>query len=219
MLNGIVDVIAKGDLAEREIALRLEPLEERRKEDEDLWKAFERDKPVILGGLFQAVALGLQRLPRTRIDKKPRMADFARFASACGEGWLWPRGKFMAAYQANIESVTRAALADDMVATALRRMMAEPGLGGSWTGTNKELLAKLKDLVGEGEFNHKEWPNSPRRLSAWIERNAPLLRRTGINIERHTRTKRSRMMTITATGEAAAAAVSRNYDPRTVPKR
>jgi hypothetical protein len=85
MLNGIVDVIAKGDLAEREIALRLEPLEERRKEDEDLWKAFERVKPVILGGLFKAVALGLQRLPQTRIDKKPRMADFARFASACGE--------------------------------------------------------------------------------------------------------------------------------------
>jgi hypothetical protein len=220
MMNGIVDVIAKGDLAEREIALRLEPMnEDRRIEDEDLWKEFERDKARILGGLFKAVALGLKRLPQTRPEWKPRMADFARWAVACGDFRLWDPGKFVAAYKANIDRVTRSVLADDMVVNALRRMMAEPGLGGTWTGTNKELLAKLKSLAGEDEFKHKEWPNSPRRLSTWIERNAPLLRRIGINIERQTRTKRARLIRITASGEVVDATTSRNYDPRTAPLR
>jgi hypothetical protein len=37
----------------------------------------------ILGVLLDAVAKGLAELPRIKLDKLPRMADFALWATAC----------------------------------------------------------------------------------------------------------------------------------------
>jgi hypothetical protein len=203
MLNGIVDVVSKGDLAEREVALYLRPItEDRRKLDEDFWKAFEVDKPAILGGLLKAVALGLQRLPETHLDKRPRMADFARFAVACGDGWLWKRGKFMRAYTENQRRVTGAVLADDPVAIGTNKLIAAPDLGGIWTGTMQELLKRLEVIVGETEVKRKDWPGTTRALRARLDRIAPLLRRSGIDIDHGRRTNRARLITITVRNPA-----------------
>jgi hypothetical protein len=53
--------------------------------------------PRILGVLLDAVAKGLGELPHTKLDKLPRMADFALWATAC-ETALWPKGTFCSAY-------------------------------------------------------------------------------------------------------------------------
>jgi hypothetical protein len=44
------------------------------------WWSHER--PCILGVLLDAVVQGLKRLPETRLEKLPRMADFARIAES-----------------------------------------------------------------------------------------------------------------------------------------
>jgi hypothetical protein len=84
ILNGIEDIVARPDLADRAVFLMLEPIpEERRRPEAELWAAFEAERPGILGGLLDAVVQGLRRLPETRLDKPPRMADFALWATAC----------------------------------------------------------------------------------------------------------------------------------------
>ena len=65
-----------------------------------MWAAFEAERPRILGALLDAVAVGLKRLPATRLEKLPRMADFALWATAC-ETALWPAGTFSSAYSGN----------------------------------------------------------------------------------------------------------------------
>src|SRR5213078_5023396 len=102
ILNGIEDIVTRPDLADRAVLLTLEPIpEERRRAEVELWAAFEAERPRILGVLLDAVVEGLKRLPETRLEKLPRMADFALWATAC-EGALWAEGAFGAAYSSNL---------------------------------------------------------------------------------------------------------------------
>ena len=94
ILNGIEDFVTRPDLADRAIVLTLEPIpEERKRSEEELWGVFELERARILGVLLDAVAHGLKRMPETRLAKLPRMADFARWGTAC-ETAFWPAGAF-----------------------------------------------------------------------------------------------------------------------------
>src|SRR6185437_4707130 len=90
ILNGIEDFVARPDLGDRCVFLALTPIahDERRTEAE-LNAAFEARRPALLGVLLDAIAHGLRALPHVRLDAKPRMADFARWAMACGDDFLW----------------------------------------------------------------------------------------------------------------------------------
>jgi len=84
LLNGIEDVISRADLADRAIFLTLAPIaEEQRRSEAELWRQFELARPGILGALLDALAQGLRELPRLRLARLPRMADFALWATAC----------------------------------------------------------------------------------------------------------------------------------------
>jgi putative DNA primase/helicase len=80
MLNGIGDLASRGDLAERTMPVFLPAIpNDQRREESEFWAAFEAAKPSILGALLNAVSRGLRRLPDVRLDRRPRMADFATF--------------------------------------------------------------------------------------------------------------------------------------------
>jgi hypothetical protein len=115
ILNGIEDVVTRSDLAERAIILTLEPIaEERRQPEEELWASFEEVRSGILGALLDVLAHGLRMWPETRLDRHPRMADFARWAAAC-ETALWPKGTFEAAYSNNRDGMIEGVLGSDPV--------------------------------------------------------------------------------------------------------
>lgn len=78
LLNGIEDLVTRPDLADRAIALRLEPIPppERRTEKE-LWAEFERDHALILGALCAAVTIALAAIDEVLVLSLPRMANFA----------------------------------------------------------------------------------------------------------------------------------------------
>ena len=93
-----------------------------RRPEAELWTAFEAERPHILGVLLDAVSVGLKQLPHTRLEKLPRMADFALFASAC-ETALWPAGTFWSAYCGNRDEAVEGVIDADPVAAAVRVMM------------------------------------------------------------------------------------------------
>jgi hypothetical protein len=72
ILNGIEEIVTRTDLADRALFLTLEPIpEERRRPEQELWAAFEAERPRILGVLLDAIAEGLRRLPETRLERLP----------------------------------------------------------------------------------------------------------------------------------------------------
>ena len=122
------------------------------------------------------MALGLQRLPDIRLERLPRMADFALWASAC-ETAIWPAGTFWFAYCANRDEAVENVIEDDPVAAAVRALMAERT---EWTGTATDLVSALAEKTGERVAKSKTWSASPRALSGRLRRAATFLRKVGI---------------------------------------
>jgi hypothetical protein len=222
ILNGIEEIVTRPDLADRAIFLTLEPIPEGgRRPEAELWAAFEAERPRMLGALLDAVATGLKRLPEIRLEKLPRMADFALWVTAC-ETALWPAGTFSSAYRRNREEVIDDVIEADPVAIAVRSLT---GTRSQWEGTATALLAMLGQIAGETITQSKDWPKSGRALSARLRRAATFLRHVGIEITR-SREGRARNRTITiiradnpAAQPSAASAGVENRPPAANPTR
>ena len=202
ILNGIEEIVTRPDLADRAVFLTLEPIpEEHRRPEQELWAAFDAERPRILGVLLDAVVVGLKRLPETRLEKLPRMADFALWATAC-ETALWPAGTFWSAYCGNRDEAVEGVIDADPIATAVRAVMATRTV---WTGTASDLLGALAEVAGERVAKSKTWPDGPRALAGRLRRAATFLRKIGIEIGfgREGRA-RTRTISITTTQPFAA---------------
>ena len=179
ILNGIEEIVTRPDLADRAVFLTLQPIpEDHRRPEQDLWAAFEAERPRILGVLLDAVVQGLKRLPETRLERLPRMADFALWATAC-ETALWPAGTFWSAYCGNRDEAVEGVIDADPIATAVRAFMTTRT---AWTGTASDLLSALGEVVGERVARSKTWPDAPRALAGRLRRAATFLRKIGIEI-------------------------------------
>lgn len=206
VLNGIEDIVTRPDLADRAIFLTLEPIrEEHRRPTKELWAAFEKLRPQILGALLDAVSLGLRRLPDTRLEKLPRMADFALWATAC-EGALWDEGTFWRAYAGNRDEAVDSVIEGDPVGSAVRSLITSQT---EWTGTASDLLGALSEEVGERVAKAKTWPATARALSGRLRRAATFLRKVGIDIEFNKEGRaRTRIIRISCAADSAGAAPS-----------
>src|SRR5262249_54454418 len=193
ILNGIDDIATRPDLADRSIVQTLTAIsDERRKLETELWADFERKHPRILGALLDVVSHGLKTLPDVVLDRKPRMADFAVWVTAC-EGALWKKGTFMAAYTGNIQEAVETVLEAEQVATILRAYMDTTP---QFAGTATELLKALNDVASETQQKAKGWPKSPAVLAKILRRLAPPLRKVGIDVSFPERENRQRRIII-----------------------
>ena len=207
ILNGIEDIVTRPDLADRAVFLALEAIrEEHRRSEAELWAAFEAESPKILGVLLDAVVQGLRLLPDTRLERLPRMADFALWASAC-ETAIWPAGTFWSAYCGNRDEAVENVIEADPIATAVRAVMAERT---EWTGTATDLLGALAEEAGERVAKAKTWPASPRALSGRLRRAATFLRKVDIEIDYAKEGRaRTRIIRIFCAADSSGAASSR----------
>jgi hypothetical protein len=209
LLTAIEDVVTAGDALDRALALQLEPvLEERRRTEEDLNAEFDAALPQLLGALLDAVVAGLKTLSSVCLDRKPRMADFARWGEAVLRGLGRPAGHFLDAYQDNRAGINEVALEASLIVAPLRQFLDEKG--GTWEGSASELYDALTKLAGEAVARSKEWPKKSHVLSDSLRRLAPNLRRAGILFERERQpgSKRSRRIRL-----------SRQPQNRPVPER
>jgi hypothetical protein len=147
ILNGIEDVITRPDLADRAIFLSLPHVHETaRRPEKEIWQQFELAQPRILGALLEAASHGLRMLPEVRLQRLPRMADFALWATAC-ETAFWPAGTFLRAYEANRRTAIETVIEADPVAACVRDIVAERP---TWTGNASDLLRIGADPAGNG---------------------------------------------------------------------
>lgn len=192
VLNGITDFVDKQDLVSRALQVRLNTIPKHaRMIEADMQERFDKAKGGILGALLDVVVSGLNELPRTRLEELPRLADFALWASACERGLGWPKGAFIAAYDAAQDDLIKDALEAEPVAVALLKLFEpEYNLGASeWTLTASELLEKLNQIEGhtDGKRPPKGWPNAAHTLSGVLRRIAPALNEQGLELEQAAR--------------------------------
>jgi hypothetical protein len=202
ILNGIDHLAERPDLADRAIILNLPHIEETARRDEaELYKAYERERPYILGALFTAVSVALARLPEVRLPRKPRMADFALWSAAAEPALGFQSGAFMNAYSGNRAEAVQETLDSDLVSAAIVVLMNDEQSEGQWTGTAGDLLKHLERTIDDGVKKSPAWPKTPRGLSGRLRRLNTFLRESGIAITFHDQkgTGGRRPLTITRT--------------------
>jgi hypothetical protein len=180
VLNGIPDLAARGDLADRAIVLRLDAPAERITERDWATRVTEV-MPALLAAFLDALVAGVANL--ANVETPPvRMADFARFVVAAEPALPWSPGAFLSAYQHNRGQAIAALVEGDVVATTLTKFMQRHPEG--WEG----LVADLYDSITPEFHRPPDWPGNPRWYSDRLRRAAPALRAFGIDVQaRHGR--------------------------------
>jgi len=187
IVNGIEELATRGDLVDRWLLISLPNIsEDQRRPEADFWREYDRVKASIFGAALTAVSRAMRNLPTVRLDKLPRMADFAVWATA---GEATP-GAFMGAYTANRTAGNDLALEASPVARVLMQFMS---IEKTWTGTPSDLLDALDRTADEKARRLKSWPTTARALSGTLKRLAPNLRAAGVLVDT-SRTGRERVV-------------------------
>ncbi|UQA57137.1 DNA polymerase [Polyangium aurulentum] len=183
IMNGIDAIAERADLADRSMVITLPPIPEDKRQDEATFRAsFERTAPRILGALLDGVSTALRNIHSVTLPYKPRMADFALWATAAETSFGWTQGTFIKAYSENKAQAVEISLDADLVATAVRDLL-EHWPSGTWEGSATELHAVLRGLVPQHALRTRDWPQAPNALTNRLRRVAPAMRAVGIICE------------------------------------
>ncbi len=149
ILNGIEDFVRRGDLTDRTVFLHLPPiLPTTRRAEDDFWSSFHADYPRMLGGVLNAVVGGLRMLPSVRLLESPRMADYAKWGEAVGQGLGWASEAFLSMYNQNRREATLMALEDSALGSVLLRLQSAT-FSPMWAGSAAELLRRNHEMGGQ----------------------------------------------------------------------
>jgi hypothetical protein len=182
IITSIDDVVTRGDLSDRQVQMDLLPIaDDCRRPERELFAAFEKARPGILGALLESVAAGLRELPAVRLSSLPRMADFAIWGEACSRGMGEPDGAFLVAYATNRADANVAVLESSVVVPPLHKLLDQQPDG--FQGTSSELLKLLTAIADDHVTKGREWPGRANVLSNRLRRLAPNLRLAGIVVD------------------------------------
>jgi len=136
--------------------------------------------------LASLLSRAIARLDDVRLRRKPRLADWGRWAAAVYEAAGWGADQFERDWQLVVERQQAAAVEGSPVAQALLRWFEDRS---SWSGTASDLLQALTPVAEElGLLRAKGWPKSPVWLARRLRELRPVLATHGISAreqERH----------------------------------
>jgi hypothetical protein len=180
ILNGIEELGGRGDLLDRSLVVTLPRIpDQKRRPETEFWSEFIRVRPRLLGAIFDGVAMALARRDEVRLERLPRMADFAIWMVAAERGLGWADGTFLAAYEGNRAEANELTLEASPIARSVRDLAADAG----FFGTATDLLEQLRSRVSDEAATDREWPKNGRALSGRLRRIAPNLRAVGVGVD------------------------------------
>jgi 5S rRNA maturation endonuclease (ribonuclease M5) len=195
-INGINNVVTRSDLLDRAILIKLQRISEKnRKEISEIEQEFKKDLPSILGGVFDTLSKAMKIYPDVKLDKLPRMADFARWGYAVGEA-LGGKGQlFLSEYNVNRNSINEEFINDNLVASLIVAFMKERP---DWSGLVSELYNQITIIAPKYGINpkSKDFPPKPNVFSRRLNGIKSNLKNVGISFDIDPKTKGS-VITIT----------------------
>jgi hypothetical protein len=215
VLTGIAFGALRDDLADRAALVALSRLsDEERRPERELWEAFARLHPRVLGALLTAASTALRRWEEARagLSSLPRLADWAVWAEAAAPALGLEAGEVVAAFYEVQAAMEQDTLEADPVAQAILLLTRDWPEGHRREYPTAELLANLEQVMGLEEAKRKPegWPRTPQGLGKHLPRLQAALRGAGIVIrgERDRRTKRHRWLLERVGGTIAANAAN-----------
>jgi hypothetical protein len=191
ILNGIPELAGQPDLVSRSLFVTAPAINDAdRRDEEELWAAFEAARPRILGAFLDLVSIALGRFRTIHLPRKPRMADFAIWLAAAELGCPWPEGRFLNLYALNRTGAVDSVLEGDIVAATAEAL-------APWEGTATDFLTAINERATDDQKKQRNWFRGPRQARDALSRLAPALRERGINVvlgEKDNTRKRNRLI-------------------------
>lgn len=186
ILNGISDVVSKGDIIDRGLLVTLPVIEEYR-EKNAVWVDFEAVRPLVMGALYDAATAGLKSIADgEKIDAKlPRMADFAKWSMRVERALGFEEGAFLAAFSGSREEGVDTVLEAEPISYRVYEYARHFDAAEPWQGTSNELLKILNERETDERIKRDPaWPKAANKLSGLLGRIAPALEQKGVVWER-----------------------------------
>ena len=192
IINGIPDFITRPDLADRTIIIDLPEIsDENRKIERILWAEFENDRAEILGVLLDAVVIALRNYRNLKIEKLPRMADFAHWVASAEDALPWKKGSFLKSYKEHLDGNLNNIYKQDPLTNAVLSLLKNDE---KWEGPSTKLLTDLRKHVDP--MFHDTLPKTPQLLSSGLKDRLSPLNHVGVLVK-FSRTGISRSIILT----------------------
>lgn len=196
-ITGINLVAQRADLLDRCLILSFERIpEDKRIDEEEFWRNFNAEKPLILGAIFTVLSGVLGIISNFKLSKKPRMADYAKYAAASAIALGKSADDFLNAFTENIGRQNQAAIESSPTAQSILNFMS---LRDEWSGSSSELHKELKLIVEKSNLQlggSDGFPKSSNWLWKRIMQIRPNLLSLGIKVSK-SETVTSSVITIT----------------------
>ena len=199
ILNGIDDLTARPDLADRAIVVNLHPISDNQRiEEREILKSLDSIKGAVFGVVLDGISSALRNIEAVT-PRGPRMIDAVKWATAAEEGLKLPTGSFMRAYAKNQQDMVLTSLESSPFISALLDMVRGKR---HWTGNPTDLLEMLPRYArDEGAIKSKAWPKTPGWTGKILRRHAPALRKIGLEVDL-SRKSTERRITLSLGGRA-----------------
>jgi hypothetical protein len=179
IMTGINIPARAPDLLNRSLLIECAPIPpEERKEEVEVWEAFERDRPAILGGLLNALSSAMRLRDEIKLGRLPRMADATRWGAAASEALGYGASAFVDAVNRNAARQVQQVVEDDPIASALRDFASAHR---TWTGSASELWKQLSE-EHEEKAAERRWPKAPSTLGKRLVVLTPTLAALGVEL-------------------------------------
>jgi len=171
----------KADLGQRLLPIRLSPLAEGdRRDEEQIDRAFAAAHPEVLGVLLDLAAAALAAIPVVDAAvergsvRLPRLAGFGKVCAALDQASNSDR---LATYREALDEQAIDVATDDEVATAIRKFTREHH---RWQGTPTE----LHTVLTKGQFRSRFWPETVATFGKRVSLVIGSLRKVGIDVQK-----------------------------------
>jgi hypothetical protein len=126
IMNGIPSLVSKTDLARRCLFINLPDITQRQSVAQ-LRKGFEKDAPLILGALLDAVVSGFKNFDDTAPDCPLGLYDVTQFVEAASSSFGWQKGEFSRIYMENRESFMEEHIESNAFSRLIVDMLSKEG--------------------------------------------------------------------------------------------
>ncbi len=182
VMNGVNVAPQKPDLLDRSILIELAPIDGgSRRTESEIYAAFERDRPNILGGMLDALQEAMKLRPSTTPGNLSRMADFETWGCAIADALGFGSAEFRRVYSASRRRLTDESLSGHPVGACIVEFMNERD---DFSGTPSELFGALEPVAVQLHVqSDKRFPKAANVLTKRLKEVVGDLRDAGISVE------------------------------------
>jgi len=176
LVNGINNVLTEPDALDRSIILDFNRIsDEKRREEAEVDAEFEALKPGLLGYIFDILIKALSIKHTVKLERKPRMADFAVWGEAIARAMGCKELEFLDAYYSVLERQNVDAVEATLVGPAIVHFVDTwQQERTTWEGSPDELLNELRKVAEAFRIDTRD-SIFPKKANSLVRKLKPLL--------------------------------------------